>query len=207
MPISKVLFNGKTVIDITDSTVTPDKLLQGEKAYDNKANGINGTFVPLDISDSTVTADTLLEGKKAYDKNGNPILGTMKQTIQQIVQGGKANDVIIDRAYTDKNNSFTWTFPTPLSGSRNVAFIAAFSNTTSSTTDSDYMAEYTRDSYISWASAIVVDGVFYRRAVRYSSSSRMSLARITNFSKTYLSGTLGGTSGYIHMWLGAFDSD
>lgn len=76
MAINRVDYGEDTLIDISDSTVTPEYLRTGRVAYDKKGNRITGTFTPLDMSDATVTADKLLAGTVAYDKNGNRIVGT-----------------------------------------------------------------------------------------------------------------------------------
>lgn len=44
MGVSKVEFDGETVIDITDSTVTPETLAAGIKAYDAAGNIITGVL-------------------------------------------------------------------------------------------------------------------------------------------------------------------
>lgn len=43
MPVNKVVFGAVSIMDITDSTVTPEKLVQGETAYDRTGEKINGT--------------------------------------------------------------------------------------------------------------------------------------------------------------------
>lgn len=46
MGVNKVEHGGKTVIDISDSTVTPETLKQGEKAYDKSGELIVGVYAP-----------------------------------------------------------------------------------------------------------------------------------------------------------------
>lgn len=45
MAVSKVVFGTTTLIDLTDSTVTADKLLSQEVAYDKAGNRITGSVV------------------------------------------------------------------------------------------------------------------------------------------------------------------
>lgn len=44
MPVNKVIYGVTTLIDITDSTVTPDKLATGVTAYDKSGTKITGTL-------------------------------------------------------------------------------------------------------------------------------------------------------------------
>jgi len=43
MPISKVIYYGKTLMDLTDSTVNPENLATGEVAYNSAGERIVGT--------------------------------------------------------------------------------------------------------------------------------------------------------------------
>lgn len=45
MAYSKVIFNGSTLMDVTDKTVTSETLLQGETALKNDGTSITGTYV------------------------------------------------------------------------------------------------------------------------------------------------------------------
>lgn len=45
MAYSKVIFNGSTLMDVTDKTVTAETLLQGETALKNDGTSITGTYV------------------------------------------------------------------------------------------------------------------------------------------------------------------
>ena len=44
---NKVEYFGKVLIDLTEDSVTPEKLLIGETAHDKSGNLIKGTLVPL----------------------------------------------------------------------------------------------------------------------------------------------------------------
>lgn len=81
----------------------------------------------MDISDSTVTADSLLEGKKAYNADGEPIVGTMKQTIEEIVQGGKGfygSLIATTNTSVTSSKKVVVTFPEPLKVSGKRCYIA-----------------------------------------------------------------------------------
>ena len=78
MAISKVVYGGQTLIDLTQDTVVPDKLLKGFKAH-----GANGELVEgscefdVDSSEATAKADEVLNGK-TFAKGGAMLTGSMK---------------------------------------------------------------------------------------------------------------------------------
>lgn len=51
MTINKVVYDGNTLIDISDSTVTADALLAGQVAYDKDGERIVGTMVPYVVGE------------------------------------------------------------------------------------------------------------------------------------------------------------
>ena len=78
MAISKVIYGGETLIDLTADTVTADKLLSGTKAHGANGEQIVGTCTyDANTQDATATAAEILSGKTAYNK-GNKVTGTMK---------------------------------------------------------------------------------------------------------------------------------
>lgn len=78
MAISKVIYGGNTLIDLTGDTVKADKLLKGYKAHGADGEVVNGTCeFDANTQDATATDAEILVGKTAYNK-GNKITGTMK---------------------------------------------------------------------------------------------------------------------------------
>ena len=77
MAYNKVVYGGKTLIDLTGDSVTPDKLLAGETAHDKSGEAIAGTSTfDVDSTDATVTAAEILKGKTGYAR-GSKVTGTM----------------------------------------------------------------------------------------------------------------------------------
>lgn len=74
---NKVIYFGKTLIDLTADTVSADKLLSGQTAHDKTGAVIEGacTF-DSDTSDATVAVAEMLDGKTAYAR-GAMLKGTM----------------------------------------------------------------------------------------------------------------------------------
>lgn len=74
---SKVIYNGKVLIDLTGDTVDESKLLTGIKAHDKAGNAITGTCAyNANTNDATAAAAEVLKGKTAYVK-GSKVTGTM----------------------------------------------------------------------------------------------------------------------------------
>lgn len=77
MVYNKVVYGGKTLMDLTGDSVTPDKLLAGETAHDKSGEAIAGTCTfDVDSADATVTAAEILKGKTGYAR-GSKVTGTM----------------------------------------------------------------------------------------------------------------------------------
>lgn len=75
--VSKVVYFGETLIDLTGDTVTADKLLKGFKAHDKSGALITGTSTfDADTQDATATAAEILKSKTAYVK-GAKVTGSM----------------------------------------------------------------------------------------------------------------------------------
>lgn len=78
MAISKVVYGGNTLIDLTADTVTKDKILKGYTAHGANGESITGTCeFDANTQDATATDAEILSGKTAYNK-GSKITGTMK---------------------------------------------------------------------------------------------------------------------------------
>ena len=78
MAISKVIYGGETLIDLTADTVTADKLLKGAKAHGADGEVINGACTyDANTQDATASEAEILVGKTAYNK-ANKVTGTMK---------------------------------------------------------------------------------------------------------------------------------
>ena len=78
MAISKVIYGGETLIDLTADSITADKLLAGETAHGANGDKITGTCTfDANTQDATAAAAEILSGKTAYNK-GVKVTGTMK---------------------------------------------------------------------------------------------------------------------------------
>ena len=101
MAINKVVYDGSTLIDITDTTATVDKVVEGYYFYTadgvkregtrsssgsaavvvteetDAGGGIIKHITAIDLSNDTVTAAHLETGYTAHDFNGNAITGTL----------------------------------------------------------------------------------------------------------------------------------
>lgn len=95
MGYSKVVYDGKVLIDLTADSVVADKLLTGFTAHGADGELINGacTF-DADTQDATAVASEILKGKTAYNK-GVKVTGTMNNN-------GAVNESITtkDQVYT-----------------------------------------------------------------------------------------------------------
>lgn len=74
MGINKIVYGGRTLIDITDLTVTPQTLSPGVTAINSKGEKIVGAtpqWVNLALSSSFVNYNGLAENAPKYKVNGN----------------------------------------------------------------------------------------------------------------------------------------
>lgn len=77
MGASKVIYGGKTIIDLTTDNVTAEKLLVGATAHGADGEPIEGTCdFDANTQDATAVAAEILAGKAAYNK-GVKITGEM----------------------------------------------------------------------------------------------------------------------------------
>ena len=102
MAISKVIYHGTTLIDLTGDTVDQGKLLVGATAHDKTGNIVHGECTyDADTSDATATAAEILKGKTAYNK-GAKVTGTMPNVGQQYIEFSDAKNVYtISQGYHD----------------------------------------------------------------------------------------------------------
>ena len=78
MAISKVIYGGNVLIDLTQDTVEASKLLSGYKAHGADGEAVTGTCdYDVNSSGATAKATEILAGKKAAVK-GAMLTGTMK---------------------------------------------------------------------------------------------------------------------------------
>lgn len=76
--VSKVVYNGKTLIDLTGDTITAANLHKGITAHDKTGATITGTDTrDSDTSKDTATVSEILAGKTAHAR-GAALTGTMK---------------------------------------------------------------------------------------------------------------------------------
>lgn len=95
MGVSKVIYGGKTLIDLTSDTIAPDKLLEGYTAHGADGEPITGTCTfDANTQDATARDAEILSGKTAYNK-GVKITGKMK------------NNGAVDGKITTKTGAYT----------------------------------------------------------------------------------------------------
>lgn len=108
MAVSKVIYGGSTLIDLTGDTVVEDKLLKGYTAHGADGEKVTGTCeFDANTQDATATAAEILKGKTAY-KGGVKLTGTMPNN--GAVSGtiaAKAGAYTIPQGYHDGSGKVT----------------------------------------------------------------------------------------------------
>lgn len=81
--VSKVIYGGKTLIDLTADTVAPEQVQEGVTFHDKSGALLTGTSTKdSDTKDATAKAGEILIGKTAY-VNGAKVAGTMANNAAQ----------------------------------------------------------------------------------------------------------------------------
>lgn len=106
MAVSKVVYGGSTLIDLTSDTVVADKLLKGYKAHGADGEAITGACeFDANTQDATAAAAEILTNKTAYVR-GNKITGTMKNNgaISKKIST-KSEKITVAQGYHDGSGS------------------------------------------------------------------------------------------------------
>lgn len=106
MGVSKIVYGGQSLIDLTSDTVKKDKLLEGYTAHGADGELITGTCdFDANTQDATATESEILLGKTAYNK-GVKITGKMPNNggvSSEISQ--KSEKYIVPQGYHDGSGS------------------------------------------------------------------------------------------------------
>lgn len=76
MAVNKVVYKDRTLIDLTEDTVSSSSMLEDVTAHDSRGQQIVGAMINL--SSDTVSPSTLKKGITAHDSTGQKIVGTME---------------------------------------------------------------------------------------------------------------------------------
>lgn len=78
MGVSKVVYSGRTLIDLTSDTVSASTLLKGYKAHDKAGNVVTGTYEDPYIS----IGDKLYDYDNLQDSSGQDIQDSSSRVIE-----------------------------------------------------------------------------------------------------------------------------
>ena len=81
MPVNKVIYAGKTLIDLSEDTVTESSLLKGYKAHDKSGTVIVGIYEPGEEIEN-ILEDGFHSGDITYVDTGDTIVATNNTTGQ-----------------------------------------------------------------------------------------------------------------------------
>ena len=82
MAVNKIIFNGESVLDLTQDTATAQDVRQGKKFHLKSGASSIGTLIPgTDVSDTTATANDVVQGKYFYLQNGQRVEGNIAKRV------------------------------------------------------------------------------------------------------------------------------
>ena len=108
MAYNKIIYGGKTLIDLTSDTVTAEQLAAGVTAHDKSGALITGSNdYDSNTTDATASAAEILSGKTAY-VNKNKLTGSMPNNGAQTGDiSAKTGSVTIKQGYHDGSGKVT----------------------------------------------------------------------------------------------------
>lgn len=128
MGVNKVVYGAVSIIDISDSTVTPETVAEGETAYGADGEKITGTMrAGVDTSDATAAANDIIKDKTAY-VNGEKIVGTLEVASRYVKAAGtfsvgsdassfkfdsgldSVDGVLVWASTANYDSTYSWTF-------------------------------------------------------------------------------------------------
>lgn len=84
MAVNKVVFGAVSIMDITDSTVSPEKLVEGETAYDKSGEKITGNIPSRSSNDLTASGATVSAPAGYYKQAASKSVATATQATPTI---------------------------------------------------------------------------------------------------------------------------
>lgn len=105
--VNKVVYGGKTLIDLTADTITAGDLIAGVTAHDKSGAAITGTDTrDSDTSKDTASVADILAGKTAHAR-GAQLVGTMRNNGSAGVTVSSKDGATIPQGYHDGSGKAT----------------------------------------------------------------------------------------------------
>ena len=105
--VNKVVYGGKTLIDLTADTITAEDLIAGVTAHDKSGASIVGTDTrDSDTSKDTAAVAEILAGKTAHAR-GAQLVGTMRNNGSASVTVSSKDGTAIPQGYHDGRGKAT----------------------------------------------------------------------------------------------------
>lgn len=105
--VNKVVYGGKTLIDLTADTITAEDLIAGVTAHDKSGASIVGTDTrDSDTSKDTAAVAEILAGKTAHAR-GAQLVGTMRNNGSASVTVSSKDGTTIPQGYHDGSGKAT----------------------------------------------------------------------------------------------------